>query len=35
MMVCGMSLGYADPDAQVNRFYTPRDPIAAATHWLD
>jgi nitroreductase len=35
MMVCGMSLGYADPDALVNRFYTPRDPIAAATHWLD
>ena len=35
MMVCGMSLGYAEPDALVNRFYTPRDPIAAATHWLD
>jgi nitroreductase len=35
MMVCGMSLGYADLDALVNRFYTPRDPIAAATHWLD
>jgi nitroreductase len=35
MMVCGMSLGYAEPDALVNRFYTPRDPIAAATRWLD
>ncbi len=34
MMVCGMSLGYADRDARVNGFYTPRDPIAAVTHWL-
>ena len=34
MMVCGMSLGYADRDARVNGFYTPRDPIAAVTNWL-
>jgi nitroreductase len=33
MMVCGMSLGYADRDARVNGFYTPRDPIAAVTNW--
>jgi len=34
MMVCGMSLGYADPQALVNRFYTPRDPVAQFTTWL-
>ena len=35
MMVCGMSLGYADPQALVNRFYTPRDAAAGFTTWLD
>jgi nitroreductase len=34
MMVCGMSLGYADPQALVNRFYTPRDPVSQVTTWL-
>jgi nitroreductase len=34
MMVCGMSLGYADPQALINRFYTPRDPVSQVTTWL-
>lgn len=35
MVVCGMSLGYADTAAPVNAFHTPREPAAAFTHWLD
>ncbi|MGZ5180091.1 MAG: nitroreductase [Ramlibacter sp.] len=35
MLVCGMSLGWADPAAPVNTFHTPREPVAAFTHWLD
>jgi nitroreductase len=35
MLVCGMSLGYADLDAKVNTFHTPRDPASAFTRWLD
>lgn len=35
MMVCGMSLGYADPQALINRFYTPRDPAPQFTTWLE
>jgi hypothetical protein len=35
MMVCGMSLGYADPQSLVNRFYTPRDAASQFTTWLD
>lgn len=35
MMVCGMSLGYADEDALVNTFHTPRVAVAEFTHWLD
>ena len=35
MLVCGMSLGYADPDAPVNRFHTPREPASGFTRWLD
>ena len=27
MVVCGMSLGYADPSAQVNTFVTEREPL--------
>lgn len=34
MMVCGMALGYADPQALINRFYTPRDPVSQVTTWL-
>ncbi|MBT0571510.1 nitroreductase [Curvibacter sp. CHRR-16] len=35
MLVCGMALGYADPDALVNTFHTPREPVAQFTQWLD
>ena len=35
MLVCGMALGYADADALVNGFITPRVPVAEFTHWLD
>ncbi|MEY2621418.1 MAG: dehydrogenase [Pseudomonadota bacterium] len=35
MMVCGMALGWADPDAMVNTFVTPREPIESFTHWVD
>ena len=35
MLVCGMALGYADPDDKVNDFYTPREPVASFTRWLD
>lgn len=35
MMVCGMSLGYADERALVNRFHTPRVAVADFTKWLD
>ncbi|WP_427911801.1 nitroreductase [Ramlibacter sp. MMS24-I3-19] len=34
MLVCGMSLGHADPDAPVNGFHTPREPVASFTRWL-
>jgi nitroreductase len=27
MVVCGMSLGYADPDAPINRLVTEREPV--------
>lgn len=35
MLVCGMSLGYADPANEVNRFHTPRVPAEQFTTWLD
>lgn len=35
MLVCGMSLGYADPDHIVNTFHTPREPVENFTTWLD
>jgi nitroreductase len=35
MLVCGMALGYADADAPVNGFVTPRVPVAEFTRWLD
>lgn len=34
MLVCGMSLGYADASDVVNSFHTPRVPVADFTHWL-
>jgi len=35
MLVCGMSLGYADTSDVVNTFRTPRVPVSDFTHWLD
>ncbi|MGQ0711754.1 MAG: nitroreductase [Rhodoferax sp.] len=35
MLVCGMALGYADPDAVVNTFATPRELVSSFTHWLE
>ena len=34
MLVCGMSLGYADLDAPVNGFHTPREPVEGFTRWV-
>lgn len=34
MLVCGMSMGYADEAALVNSFHTPREPVAAFTQWV-
>ncbi len=35
MLVCGMSLGYADEADKVNTLHTPRVPAAEFTTWLD
>jgi nitroreductase len=35
MLVCGMSLGYADESAVVNELRTPREAVAQFTRWLD
>ena len=34
MLVCGMALGVADPDAPVNGFHTPRESVESFTTWL-
>jgi nitroreductase len=34
MMVCGMSLGYADESDRVNTLVTPRVPVNEFTHWV-
>ena len=34
MLVCGMSLGYADPGAAANAFRTTRVPVGTFTTWL-
>ena len=34
-VVCGMSLGFADPDAIENTLITERDPVSAFTRFLD
>jgi nitroreductase len=34
MMVCGMSLGYADESDKVNTLGTPRVPVNEFTHWV-
>ncbi len=33
-VVCGMSLGYADEQAAVNRLEMPREPVERFTRWL-
>ena len=35
LLVCGMSLGYADASDKVNSFQTPRVPVSEFTTWLD
>ena len=35
MLVCGMSIGYADESEPVNGFDTPREAIGTFTNWLD
>jgi nitroreductase len=35
MVVCGMSLGYADPDAIVNRLVTEREPVSGFARFLE
>jgi nitroreductase len=35
LLVCGMSLGYADQNDKVNSFNTPRVPAKEFTTWLD
>jgi nitroreductase len=35
MLVCGMSLGYADLNNPVNTFHTPREPVAGFTRWVE
>jgi nitroreductase len=34
ILLCGMALGYADVDATVNTFHTPREPVEGFTRWL-
>ena len=34
MMVCGMSLGYADESDKVNTLVTPRVPVNEFAHWV-
>jgi nitroreductase len=33
-LVCGMALGYPDPDAPVNTFFTPREPLENVVRWV-
>ncbi len=35
MLVCGMALGHADPDAIENRLVTEREPVAGFSRFLD
>jgi nitroreductase len=34
MLVCGMSLGWADETDKVNNFITPRESVESFTHWV-
>ncbi len=35
MLVCGMALGFADDNAHVNTYRSPREPVAGFTQWLE
>jgi len=35
ILVCGMALGYADPEAKVNQFRTDREPVSSFTTFMD
>lgn len=35
MVVCGMALGYPDPNAEVNTYRTEREPLEAFVRWVD
>jgi len=35
MLVCGMSLGFADPDAVENKLVTEREPVAGFARFLE
>ena len=34
-LICGMALGYEDPDATVNQYRTGRQEVAAFTRWFE
>lgn len=34
-LLCGMALGYADEEAAINQYRTPREPVAAFTRFFD
>ena len=34
-LVCGIALGYPDPEAPVNRYRTEREPVETFTRWYD
>ena len=34
-LLCGMALGYEDPDAAINGYRTPREPVTAFTRFFD
>ena len=35
ILICGMALGYEDPDAPVNQYRTGRQEVAAFTRWFE
>jgi nitroreductase len=35
MLVGGMAIGYADPDAPINSYETPREPVESFTRWVE
>lgn len=35
MVMCGMAIGYPDPEAKVNRFRTEREPLSSFVRYVD